>query len=163
MSTPAPHELDQSHADPVIRLVQYVEKSTRVYRHGEIVKRAGGTVSIDAFPSTPASAKVIDCQFVDVGFTEFAATLTPDEFRSAIFAAADHGDWGRDRLAGGPSYIEIGAWLGDQTLAFRFMALGELHGLWQVVTPKRLGVAESFWDEAAGRGYVLISGLRAED
>jgi hypothetical protein len=34
------------------------------------------------------------------------------------------------------SYIELGGWLGDQGLALRYMALGYLLGIFQLLTPR---------------------------
>lgn len=36
------------------------------------------------------------------------------------------------------SYIELGAWIGDQGLALRLMGLGVLLGLWKLVTPSTI-------------------------
>ena len=65
------------------------------------------------------------------------------------------------RLAGGPSYIEIGAEIGDQGAAFQLFALGEVLGLWRVVTPTRMGMVGAEAREMAARGFVMISGWTA--
>jgi hypothetical protein len=62
-----------------------------------------------------------------------------------------------DRLKAGPSYIELGAWLGDQHTALIVMALGEHHGLWKVITPATLKSEGEEADTLAGLGYVMIS------
>lgn len=67
-----------------------------------------------------------------------------------------------DRLAGGPSYIEVGAELGDQGAAFMLFALGEVLGLWNVITPKTLGIEGPEARQMAGLGFVMMSGWKPE-
>ncbi len=58
------------------------------------------------------------------------------------------------------SYIELGAWIGDQGLALRLMALGAKVGLWTLLTPiTLLGKAISRADAVrmAGNGLVAIT------
>lgn len=67
-----------------------------------------------------------------------------------------------DRLAGGPSYIEIGAVIGDQDAALCLFALGAHLKLWKIITPETLHLEGEDADMAAGRGLVMISGWKAE-
>jgi hypothetical protein len=64
-----------------------------------------------------------------------------------------------ERLREGPSYIEIGGAIGDQGLALQLIGLGELVGLWTVVTPATVFFEGAEADEMAGRGFVMCSGL----
>lgn len=147
-------------------LAHHVEVATVVYRKGEVIRvqQEGPVtvVTVDAFPTRPELAKTIDCHFVSVGFTEEAASLSHREFYDSVLACCE-GTFQQMRLsdwATGPSYIAIGAWIGDQTLALAFMALGELHGLWHVITPATLHVTDPGKANAlAGIGYVMVSGL----
>jgi len=66
-----------------------------------------------------------------------------------------------ERLAGGPSYIEVGGVIGDQGAAFQLFALGEVLGLWKVVTPKILGMDDATARQLAGSGMIMISGFKA--
>lgn len=144
-------------------LVQHIQQATKPYRKGDVVKVDGGVVSIDAFPARPDTAMVVDCHFITVGFTEAAAIPHVEFYRMVRDACADRGqfaDLSLDDLRTGPSYITLGGWLGDQTLALDFMALGALHGLWDVVTPARLHISEPEASRMAGMGFVMISGLR---
>lgn len=144
------------------KLVKYVQLSTVVYRKGEVVKAAEHSLTIDAFPAQPATRHTVDCHFVTVGFTEHAPSWSHQQFYDAILACP-HGefrDMPLERWQGGPTYIEIGGWIGDQSLALLFMALGQEHGLWHVVTPARLGFTGAQADDMAGRGMVLVSGIR---
>jgi len=66
-----------------------------------------------------------------------------------------------DRLAGGPSYIEVGAEIGDQGAAFQLFALGKVLGLWDVITPASLGIKGEQARQMAGRGMIMMSGFKA--
>jgi hypothetical protein len=63
-----------------------------------------------------------------------------------------------ERLKGGPSYIEVGGVIGDQGTAFALFALGKVLGLWNVITPKTLGITGEQAREMAGMGFIMISG-----
>ena len=65
-----------------------------------------------------------------------------------------------DRLAGGPSYIEVGAAIGDQGAAFQLFALGKVLGLWDVITPATFGMTGEEARKAAGSGFVMITGYK---
>jgi hypothetical protein len=56
------------------------------------------------------------------------------------------------------SYIELGAWLGDQGVALQYMALGCLLGVFDLMTPKTMlsGLPESTVMAMAGSGFVAI-------
>lgn len=85
--------------------------------------------------------------------------LTAESLASMIKAANEGVFCDADvtRLAQGPSYIELGGWIGDQGLALSLMGLGERLGLWNVVTPRVLGITDQ--EKAAnlmGMGFVMI-------
>ncbi len=65
-----------------------------------------------------------------------------------------------ERLRDGPSYIEIGGEIGSQGLALQLIGLGALVGLWDAVTPERLGFAGDQAKQMAGSGFVMASGIR---
>lgn len=147
-------------------IIEYVQSATTVYRKGDVVtqQQEGGmrVVTVDAFPELPPGSKVVDCHFVWVGFTEAFTTMTADELYQAITdtEAGMFRSMGPQSWANGPSYIEIGGWIGDQTLAFQFMACCVAHGLANhVITPTLLGFDETQADQLAGAGLVLLSPL----
>jgi hypothetical protein len=55
-------------------------------------------------------------------------------------------------------FIEIGAWIGDQGIALTFMAMGELLGIWNVITPDRVAsdLSEETKDMLAKAGFISI-------
>ena len=65
-----------------------------------------------------------------------------------------------ERLAGGPSYIEVGGVIGDQGAALQLFGLGAVLKLWTVLTPKTLGLEGPAADQMAGMGFVMISGWK---
>lgn len=60
-----------------------------------------------------------------------------------------------DRLNGGPSYIEMGAELGDQGAALLLIGLGDILDLWNAVTPAKLGMEGSMAEQMAGNGFIM--------
>jgi hypothetical protein len=86
--------------------------------------------------------------------------LTADELATAI-KKAEHGWYANvsaERMLSGPSYIELGAWIGDQGDALALIGLGELVGLWRAFTPEVLGVEGEDAEKMAGVGYVMVMG-----
>jgi hypothetical protein len=56
------------------------------------------------------------------------------------------------------SYLELGAWIGDQGAALQYMALGHLLGAFQLLTPRNMmpGVEDELAMAMAGRGMVAV-------
>lgn len=59
------------------------------------------------------------------------------------------------------SYIEVGAWIGDQALGMLYMALGSMLGLWKIMHPGMIlninnPEEKVLADRMAGAGYVSI-------
>jgi hypothetical protein len=55
------------------------------------------------------------------------------------------------------NYIEVGAFVGDQGMALRLMALGSHLKLWTVITPKTIPkLDKALMDQMAGMGFVSI-------
>lgn len=57
------------------------------------------------------------------------------------------------------SYIELGAWVGDQGLALSLIGLGAQLELWKLLTPKTMFgdiVDADLEKQMAGMGYVLL-------
>lgn len=121
-------------------------------------KLPGGVVTIDAMPheSEATGVEKIDLEFVVIGVDRAKAEQHKAEFISILKAYPQP-----ERLAGGPSYIEVGAEIGDQGAAFQLFALGKVLGLWDVITPKSMGFEGEEAAQMAGAGFVIMSGFRA--
>lgn len=95
-----------------------------------------------------------------------------EELRQLVLAAIAEGDG-----VSGPvvdvfnrietNYIDLGAWVGDQTAALQLMALGHLLRLWQLLTPKMVTSDLAMQRYLAGAGLLSIVQLplaeRAEE
>lgn len=133
---------------------------TTVYRKGEPVTthQAGPVevVEIWGYPHVEEAREVekIDMHFVTVGIRQPETSW--DDVR--VQFAAEVAEYPEpDRLAGGPSYIELGGVFGDQELALRWMALGKSLGFWGIITPGSFGITGPDADSLAGGGMVMIA------
>lgn len=54
------------------------------------------------------------------------------------------------------SYLELGAWAGDQGIALRMMGLGAALGIWNLYTPRMLKLPEDMVQQMAGMGMISI-------
>lgn len=157
------------------RLHQILAETTCQLRKGEVYEgtpelveqakrgaeelKGGGVLEIYAMPheseARPEIEKV-DVEFVTIGVDKAAAEARKDELVSLLNDYPNP-----DELAGGPSYISVGATIGDQGAAFQLFALGKVLGLWDVITPKSLGVTDpEVARRMAGSGYIMCTGYR---
>jgi hypothetical protein len=147
------------------KLYDILDDTTVPLRHGEVVseKTKDGihVVQIDAMPhkDDPEAADLhkVDMILLSVGVHMGRAQERKAELVEFLKSFDDQA-----MLAGGPSYIHMGAAIGDQGAAFRLFALGQALDLWRVVTPKAFGMQGEEAERAAGLGYVLITGWRPE-
>ena len=103
--------------------------------------------------------------FVDVHYIRLEVfSGDAEELRKLIEATGGKGEFCDANLLDGNEhgYMEIGGWIGDQTLALALMGLGAKLGLWRLITPKdilKLAGLEGdkeMADAMAGRGLVTI-------
>ena len=92
---------------------------------GQTENLPGGVVTIDAMPHTDEVSGIekVDCHFLVIGVDKAKAETHRLELISILNNYPKPA-----RLAGGPSYIEIGAEIGDQGAAFQLFALGQVLG-----------------------------------
>jgi hypothetical protein len=144
-----------------------LDKTTKEFRKGEEVEESiyggvgvggFGVVDIYAMPhvSTAKGLELVDCVFIVVGVDNAMADIVKDDL---IGLLNDYPN--PDRLAAGPSYMEVGAVLDSQDYALRLFALRQVLGLWKVITPGTMGVVEaSIARQMAGSGFIMISGYK---
>ena len=144
------------------KLYEILGTTTVMYRKGEEVEeRREGSLQIIELNLMPhvseasSNMEKIDCHFVVVGVDKKKAEQYREELIEILNAYPQP-----KRLAAGPSYIEVGAEIGDQGAAFRLFALGEVLGLWKIITPEALGFKEPEADILAGSGMVTIDGYK---
>lgn len=121
-------------------------------------KLPGGVVTFDMMP---ADAEVqpdlerVDCYFLTIGVDRAKAEARKADL---IDLLNDYPD--PESLAGGPSYIMVGAEIGDQGAAFQLFALGKVLGIWDVITPTMFGATGAQADQMAGSGFIMSTGYR---
>lgn len=144
-----------------------LEATTFVYRKTPaVVEKTAGAVRVtevwvdtpeisgDNAPS-PDTHDLVDVHFFVVAINRQAAKDARDDFVALM-----------DELglpegsAGAITYIALGGLVGDQGAAMQLMALGQVLGAWEVLTPERIlpGIDPERASEIAGNGGVLTTG-----
>jgi hypothetical protein len=119
----------------------------------------GGVLEIYDMPKDNDAAfdglEKVDLHFVTIAVNKEAA----ESRRGDLILLLN--DWPNpERLANGPSYIEVGGVIGDQGAAFELFALGKVLGLWDIITPEKLGASGEQARQMAGAGYIMCTGYR---
>lgn len=104
-----------------------------------------------------AGTEKVDLEFMQIGVNKEAAEKNKSELIEILNTYPQP-----DRLAGGPSYIELGAEIGSQAAAFQLFALGKALGLWNIITPASLGITGPEANKLAGSGLIMITGYKSE-
>ena len=148
----------------VDRLYHILGETTVQLRKGEEVEEhQEGNLKVTEVYAMPheseaeAELQKVDCIFLIIGVNKQKAEQYREELIGILKEYPEP-----ERLAGGPSYIEVGGMLGDQGAAFQLFALGEVLGLWKVITGKMLGMDDETARQMAGSGMVMISGFKIE-
>jgi hypothetical protein len=143
------------------KLYEILRLTTVPLRKGaEIEERESGgikVIEIYAMPheSESPTLEKVDLVFLVIGVCKAVAESHKDDLIAIL------NQWPQpERLASGPSYIEVGGVIGDQGAAFQLFALGQVLGLWKVITPASMGMTGEDARRAAGRGFVMITGYR---
>lgn len=142
------------------KLYEILRETTSQYRKGPEMEESNvgnvGVVEIYMMPhesEIPQGSEIVDMHFVSVAIDKEAAEKRRDDLVEILDAYPDP-----DRIAGGPSYIEVGGMIGDQGAAFQLFALGKALKLWDVITPERVGMEGQNAREMAGMGFIMITG-----
>jgi hypothetical protein len=118
----------------------------------------GGVLEVYMMPhvdESPADLEKVDVEFEIIGVNKALAEKRRDELVK-ILNTYPH----PDRLADGPSYIEVGGEIGSQSGAFQLFALGKVLGFWDLITPSKMGFSGPEAREMAGSGFIMITGYR---
>lgn len=133
---------------------ELVEQAAR----GDDELKGGGALEVYAMPHEKEAlphVEKVDVEFMTIGVDRERAEIRRQEFTNILDTYPEP-----DRLSAGPSYIEVGAQIGDQGAAFQLFALGKTLGLWDVITPAVMGITGDMARQMAGQGFVMISGYR---
>lgn len=145
------------------RVRQIIHACTVALRKGPMVVELdmGDNIQVvEIFTAPPANdpanahLKQVDVHFAMIGVDMDVAARLRDRLTAELATY--------DGLKSGPSYITVGADIGDQEMALRLFGLGEALGLWTVITPAGLGLKGPAADQAAGSGYVMVSGFKPQ-
>lgn len=143
------------------KLYAILQETTCQFRKGEeVVESDAPGVHMTAIYAMPPESAArpelvkVDCHFVTVGVSMDKAEARRAELLDLLRAYPTP-----DRLAAGPSYIEVGGAIGDQGAALQLFALGSALKLWGVVTPESLGFSGDMARQMAGNGLVMITGF----
>jgi len=144
------------------RLHEILGETTCQLRKGaEVEHRQVGSVAVTEVWAMPheseASAQLekVDMCLLTIGVDKAQAEKHKEELISLLRDYPQPTD-----LASGPSYITVGAVIGDQGAAFQLFALGKVLGLWDVITPATVGLTGVKAREIAGNGFIMMSGYK---
>jgi hypothetical protein len=153
-----PMNLDRLYAilrDATVELRKGPERTDEI-RHGIRVTHIWAMPHVDELQDRD-DYTLVDVVFLWVAVHKAKAAAHRDDLMSILIDYPQP-----ERLRNGPSYIEVGAVIGDQGAAFRLFALGEVLGLWKVITPAVLGITDpTKVQDLAGGGMVMMSGFKS--
>lgn len=146
------------------RLHEILRLTTIQLRKGDLVRTEAvgpvDVVHIDLMPHESEARdhlELIDLEFLTIGVDKAMAGRLKDELVAILRTYPNP-----ESLRGGPSYITVGAEIGDQGAAFQLFALGKVLGLWEIITPAFHGLVGEEAKRAAGAGFIMITGFYGE-
>lgn len=147
------------------KLYDIVEDTTRVFKKGEDVeqRQVGNVDVIKLFGYEHTSKSHFGDNFdkVDMIFVDVVVDRARAEQNRGALAEQFKSYPSPERLAGGPSYIELAPNLGmEQEGALRLMALGKTLGIWDIMSAKTLGADDAAAKQMAGQGFLMIAGYK---
>ena len=144
------------------RLYKILADTTVQLRKGPaITERKAGPIAVTEIYAMPHESEAgpelekVDVEFMVIGVERAKAQAHKAELISILKTYPNP-----ERLAGGPSYIEVGGEIGDQGAAFQLFALGKVLGLWDIITPATMGFDGDEARAMAGQGFVMMTGFR---
>lgn len=142
------------------QLQEFLSAHTAQYRKGPAVVEHGSTVEVYAMPA----AEEAETEPIDVGFIKIVVTAKDGDkdtfvelLKAALKEPGTYAELSAQRLLRGPSYIEVGAWIGDQSLALCLFTVMQHFGLGTVITPATLGATGEMATQMMGRGFIMIA------
>lgn len=107
-------------------------------------------------------SQIVSVHFFDVRVNKNGAEAIRSKLVEALNEWPETDQFGNTpgRLQDGLSYISIGSAVGSQELALQLMGVGEVCGLWAVITPATLRIEGAEAEDLAGRGFVMCDGYR---
>lgn len=123
-----------------------------------ILGETTGKIHSDNIPDLPKEDfEIIDCVLVKVVVNKLKARAHKKDLIELLRNFPNE-----QLIKEGPSYIAMGGELGDQGAAFQLFALGHVLELWRLVTPITIGMTGKDAIDAAGVGWVMITGFNKD-
>ena len=115
------------------------DTTVQLRKGSEVDSHQSGNVQVTEIYAMPHESEskdleMVDCHFITVGVDKAKAKARKGELINLLKSYPQP-----ERLAQGPSYIEVGGVIGDQGAAFQLFALGQALGLWNIITPWQYG------------------------
>ncbi len=134
-------------------LAEFVQANT-TRNSCECGRCVDATDNPDTFPTKHS----VSVEFFEVGLID---GLEPDAVEFRRLVNEQKGVFGEVNLFDGEehNYMELGGWIGDQGLALLTMALGDMLGVWTLMTPTSMlgeGIPKEMRMNMAGGGMVAI-------
>lgn len=120
----------------------------------------GGVLEIFAMPESASvhGLEKVDVTFLEIGVDKAKAEANRAELLDLLRAWPTPGE-----LERGPSYMAVGGTIGDQGAAFQLFALGQVLGVWTLITPATLGITDpEMAREVAGNGFIMVTPPKLE-
>jgi hypothetical protein len=137
------------------------DTTIQLRKGAEIEQRMSGPLQVTEVFAMPHESEArpelerVDMEFLIIGVDKARAEARKDDLIAVLR------DYPKpSRLADGPSYIEVAPEIGGQGAAFQLFALGKVLGLWDVITPTRLGATGEQARQMAGNGFIMMTGYR---
>ncbi len=143
------------------KLCQIINESTTIYRKGSAIEESPGVVQYFGYDHTGTAPAGDNYDKVDMVFVDVVVDRAKAEQYKGTLAELLRAYPQPERLAGGPSYIELAPNLGlEQEGALRVMALGKTLGMWEIISGSTMGFGREETMRLAGSGFLMISGYR---
>jgi hypothetical protein len=114
----------------------------------------------------PVSDHTADVQFFKVALRDQTVDKTKLRDRLRDILSNHVGEFSEVNLLDGEehNFMEIGGYVGDQGLALTLMGLGDLIGMWELLTPNKLlpSLPNDLKMQMAGQGMVTIRYVESE-
>lgn len=138
------------------------DTTVQLRKGAAVEEHKAGPIAVTEVYAMPHESEANGIEKVDVHFITIGVDKTKAEAHRNDLIEILRGYPEPERLAGGPSYIEVGGVIGDQGAAFQLFALGKVLGLWNIITPESLGITGAQAHQMAGSGFVMMSGYKED-
>lgn len=136
------------------------ETTVQLRKGPQVETRKAGPVEVVEVFAMPHVDEAPDLEKIDLVFVMIGVDRAKAEHYKPQLVALLNEYPDKRELSGGPSYIHVGATIGDQGAALQLFALGKALGLWDIITPALLGFTGDEMLEKAGMGMIWITGFR---